>query len=197
MTTHKILILAGVTGALVAPVAARADAPPADQQNAAQECRFERGTTAATREAFALHYGTNANHRNAFGKCVSARTRDEAQERTDAEANAPQACRDERGTTAESRAAFAAKYGTNKNGRNAFGKCVSAKARELEQAADVDDRDAAKARKSAAKQCDEERGDTAETRAAFRQKYGKGKHGANAFGKCVSQLARAQEEQDS
>jgi hypothetical protein len=197
MTTRTILILTGVTGALVAPVAARADSTTADQQNAAQECRFERGTTAATREAFALRYGTNAHHKNAFGKCVSAKARDEAQERTEAEANAPQACREERGTTAESRAAFAAKYGTNKNGKNAFGKCVSAKPAELEQAADAKDRDAAKARKSAAKTCDEERGDTAETRAAFREKYGKGRHGANAFGKCVSQHARAREEQVS
>jgi hypothetical protein len=186
-----ILILAGVTGALAAPVAARADSTSADQQNAAQECRFERGTTAATREAFALHYGTNHNHRNAFGKCVSAKTRDEAQERTDAEANAPQACRDERGTTDETRAAFEQKYGTNKNGRNAFGKCVSAKPHELEAAADAQDHQAAKARKSAAKTCAEERGDSAETRAAFAQKYGSGKHGKNAFGKCVSQLAKA------
>ena len=188
---RTILILAGVTGALLAPVAAQADSTPADQQNAAQECRFERGTTDATREAFALRYGTNHNHKNAFGKCVSAKTREEAQERSDAEAGAPQACREERGTTAESRAAFAEKYGTNKNGKNAFGKCVSAKAQELEHAADVKDRDAAKARKSAAKQCDAERGDTGDTRAAFKQKYGT--HGANAFGKGVSQLARAQE----
>jgi hypothetical protein len=36
-------------------------------------------------------------------------------------------CRDERGTTEESREAFRAKYGTNGNKRNAFGKCVSQK----------------------------------------------------------------------
>jgi hypothetical protein len=40
------------------------------------------------------------------------------------------ACRAERGTTTESMAAFADKYGTNKNKKNAFGKCVSKAAKQ-------------------------------------------------------------------
>src|SRR3954447_16730755 len=115
---QRTLILAGLVGALAAPVAARADEPTSsDRQNAAQECRYERGSTAATREAFAAKY------RN-FGKCVSAKARDERREHASAEANAPAACRAERGSTAESQTAFQHKYGTNKNGKNAFGKCV-------------------------------------------------------------------------
>src|SRR4051794_26284869 len=115
-TMRSTLILAGVAGALFTPAAARAGTPtPTDRHNAAQECRFERGSTAATREAFAARYGTGASKRNAFGKCVSAKARDEAAEHTDAEASAPQACRAEQGTTKESRAAFALKYGTNHN----------------------------------------------------------------------------------
>jgi hypothetical protein len=190
----RILILAGLAGALAAPVAARADdgTTTTDRQNAAQECRFERGSTPATREAFADHYGTNRNKRNAFGKCVSAKARDEAQERSDAQAGAPQACRDERGTTDESRAAFALKYGTNKNGKNAFGKCVSGKAKALEAQADDQDRQDATARKSAAKQCATERG---ADRAAFAEKYGKGAHKRNAFGKCVSAVAKKLEDE--
>ena len=43
---------------------------------------------------------------------------------------AVKACRAERGTTTESMAAFADKYGTNKNKRNAFGKCVSKAAKQ-------------------------------------------------------------------
>jgi hypothetical protein len=54
---RKFVIFAGVLGALTLPAAAQAG--PTDRQNAAQECRFERGTTAATREALALKYGTN------------------------------------------------------------------------------------------------------------------------------------------
>lgn len=42
-----------------------------------------------------------------------------------AEQNAAKKCKAERGTTAESIAAFKTKYGTNANKANAFGKCVS------------------------------------------------------------------------
>jgi hypothetical protein len=186
---QRFLILAGLTGALAAPVAARADTPTTtDRQNASQECRFERGSTAATREAFATRYGTNKNKANAFGKCVSGRARDESRERTDAEANAPQACRAERGTTDASKAAFALKYGTNHNGKNAFGKCVSAKAKELEVEADDADRADATAHKRAAKTCAAERKADGK---AFTEKYGTGKHKRNAFGKCVSRGAKA------
>jgi hypothetical protein len=70
---RKFIIFAGVLGALAVPAGAQASdtASTSDRQNASQECRFERGTTAATREAFATKYGTNRNGRNAFGKCVS------------------------------------------------------------------------------------------------------------------------------
>src|SRR5215207_11506430 len=128
---HKSLILAGVVGSFALPATAQATDPPtsADRQNASQECRFERGSSAATRESFAAKYGTNSNKTNAFGKCVSAKAREEVKEREDAEGGASQKCRDERGTTAASRAAFEEKYGTNKNKSNAFGKCVSAAAK--------------------------------------------------------------------
>jgi len=43
--------------------------------------------------------------------------------------NAAQECRAERGNIAASREAFRIRYGTNKNKRNAFGKCVSKRAR--------------------------------------------------------------------
>ena len=46
--------------------------------------------------------------------------------------NAARECRSERGTTTDERAAFRAKYGTNHNKRNAFGKCVSAHVRDTE-----------------------------------------------------------------
>jgi uncharacterized protein YktA (UPF0223 family) len=167
-----MLLLAGLAGLLAAPVAARAETPTStDRQNASQECRYERGTSAATREAF------TAKYRN-FGKCVSARARDERSERSSAEADAPSASRAERD---QDQAAFQQKYGTNKNGKNAFGKCVSAKAHELQQQADERDHAAAAARKSAAKTCAAER---KADRSAFRAKY-------RNFGKCVSKKDRS------
>ena len=185
----KSLALAGVLGALAVPAVAQAGETPtsADRQNATTECRMERGGTAATREAFNARYGSNANHHNAFGKCVSANAREEAQERESAEGGAAKTCRTEQGTTPATRAAFIQKYGTGKNKHNAFGKCVSQAAQAAKDAADQQDSDEAAARKSAAKTCDEERGDTATSKAAFAAKYGTKR---NAFGKCVSKLAK-------
>jgi hypothetical protein len=190
---NRTLTVAAILGALAVPASAQAaDTPSAgDRQNASQECRAERGTTAATREAFAARYGTNANKRNAFGKCVSAKSREEARERESARTSASQACRTERGTTAETQAAFEAKYGTGKNAKNAFGKCVSQAAKAAEADADVQDDEQIADRKRAAKQCAQERGTTSESRAAFAKKYGTNANRANAFGKCVSTVAKS------
>jgi len=46
-----------------------------------------------------------------------------------AEKNAAKVCKAERGTTTQTRDAFKEKYGTNANKANAFGKCVSMKAK--------------------------------------------------------------------
>ena len=81
--------------------------------------------------------------------------------------------------------AFRQLYGTNKTGKNAFGKCVSKFARDEKQ-----ERKAAKS--NAAKDCKAEREADGETFAAT---YGTGKAGKNAFGKCVSQKAKANKEE--
>jgi hypothetical protein len=186
------------TGAAVAaaallamPAGAIAKPGESDRVNAAQECRAERGDSAATREAFKAKYGTNENKANAFGKCVSKRARDEAQEGETAHSNASKECKteaEELGATA-----FAAKYGTGKKGANAHGKCVSGKAKEHEAAADAEDREQIAERKSAAKACATERDDIGETE--FADKYGTNKSNSNAFGKCVSQTAKAKHDE--
>jgi hypothetical protein len=108
---------------LVVPIVALAAMPAAamagdqhkdkDKSNAAKACRAERGDTDASREAFAMKYGTaKSGHKNAFGKCVSQQRK------------ARHDCREEREQLGVD--AFRAKYGTEKSkGRNAFGKCVS------------------------------------------------------------------------
>jgi ABC-type microcin C transport system permease subunit YejB len=100
--------------------------------------------------------------------------------------NAAKKCKAERGTTAESIAAFKTKYGTNANKSNAFGKCVSTTAKKIEA------QQSAEAQDNAAKKCKAERGTTADSIAAFKTKYGTNANKANAFGKCVSKLAKAQ-----
>src|SRR5437879_1983096 len=72
-------------------------------------------------------------------------------------------------------------YGTNKNKSNAFGKCVSRRAKQNAKTEQTSHDNAVTA-------C---RAEQATDPAAFKAKYGTGKHGNNAFGKCVSQTAKA------
>jgi hypothetical protein len=92
--------------------------------------------------------------------------------------NAAKTCKAERD---EDAAAFAEKYGTNTNNRNALGKCVSTQSQEAVE-------DTAEARVDAAATCKTERDADA---AAFTEKYGTNKNKKNAFGKCVSAAAKA------
>ena len=96
-------------------------------KNASKKCKAERASMGV--DAFKLKYGTNANKANAFGKCVSGTAKksgndeeDEA-EQQEARENAAKKCKAERTTLGVE--PFKAKYGTNANKANAFGKCVS------------------------------------------------------------------------
>jgi hypothetical protein len=117
-----------------ATAAEEAQQEKAAHKNASKQCKAER---AEDPEAFANAYGTGPNKRNAFGKCVSEHARDneeaaDQEDRQDARAfkNAAKECAAERETLGDD--AFAEEYGRNANDRNAFGKCVSKKARENE-----------------------------------------------------------------
>ena len=178
----KITLLAGLALILVVPATSVAKPTPdkGDKRAAKTECKTLRGHSAATREGFRTLF------RN-FAACVKAHAADEAKEEQSAHKNASQDCREERSADA---AAFADKYGTNGNKRNAFGKCVSEAAKAKEHEADAEDQQDATEFKNAAKECDAERGDTDETRLAFAMKYGTANsHYKNAFGKCVSRKA--------
>jgi hypothetical protein len=144
----RLIVGIPILAALALPGAVQADTKT-DKTNAAQECRTERGATAATREAFRVRYGTNVNGKNAFGKCVSKRTKVEARQSRAAGVNAAKECKAERAQLGE--AAFAAKYGTGKKGKNAYGKCVSQKAKAKKDAADRADYKAIALRKAAAR----------------------------------------------
>jgi len=97
------------------------------KRNAAKDCKAEESLDPA---AFAKKYGTGKNQRNAYGKCVSqsakAKTAEAVADEVDADVSAAKACKAERKTDPD---AFRVKYGTNRNKRNAFGKCVSAQAK--------------------------------------------------------------------
>jgi hypothetical protein len=160
------------------------------QTSAEKTCRSEQNDSSFASshngKTFDQFYGTNKNGRNAFGKCVSHRTRQNQQAQQSAHNSAVQTCRSEQSSDP---AAFRTKYGTNHNGRNAFGKCVSSHERSSSQKTESSE---VKAEENAAKQC---RSEQSSDPAAFRTKYGTNHNGHNAFGKCVSQKAQQQEQQ--
>ena len=185
MDIKKIALVAAGTLAFAAPAAASEDTtttPPA-VPTAQEQCAGLKASLGA--DVFKQTYGTNKNKSNAFGKCVS--TRDDATDDAAAEAktNAAKECAAERDAD---EAAFAAKYGTGKTKSNAYGKCVSGKAK-AETAETVEEETDAIV--SAAKSCKTER--TADP-AAFKAKYGTNENKSNAFGKCVSAQAKAQQD---
>jgi hypothetical protein len=140
----------------------------------AQFCRAEQAKLSAA--DFKSLYAPNGTAASAFGKCVSKHAQAAKTNRT----NAAKACKAEQAMPeADFRAAHDGKsfgefYGKNDNDRNAYGKCVSSKAKAANAAQEAKTLNAAKA-------CKAER---AADRAAFVAKYG-GK-ASNAFGKCVS-----------
>jgi hypothetical protein len=95
--------------------------------NAAKNCRAEQGDAnfAASHDgnSFAEVYGGGKNAHAAFGNCVSSKSRSATAAAQRAIIRAARACKSERSAD---RTAFNGTYGT---GRNAFGKCVSAKAK--------------------------------------------------------------------
>ncbi|MEO5577256.1 MAG: hypothetical protein ABIR67_06715 [Gaiellaceae bacterium] len=135
-------LVAALAVAAILPVTALADeATSSDKANGARTCQALKTSLGET--AFKTTYGSNADKSNAFGKCVSAWTRAEHQNR-DA---AMTACKTEQPTAT----------------RSALNRCVQAKLkaeRTAERAATV----------NAAKQCKAERTSLGAT--AFTAKYG-------------------------
>jgi hypothetical protein len=113
------------------------------EESAAKACKAERQSLGP--EAFQKKFGTNHNLRNAFGKCVSAKSKDGDDEKDEADdegeksSGTAKACKAER--TSIGADAFAKKYGTNHNLHNAFGKCVSSKAKSKAKDKDDDEKD--------------------------------------------------------
>ena len=194
----KITVMTGLCLALLVPAISLAAPSPnaGDKRAAKSECKTLRGDTAATREAFLTQF------RN-FGACVSKKAREEAKEGQNAHTNAASECRAARDANPTQ---FMADWGTsgdrsrsknqnrspNGEGKNAFGKCVSATARAKEHKADAKDKQDATEFKNAAKECASERSADPE---GFKTLYGTERSNwKNAFGKCVSKKVREDNE---
>ena len=157
----------------VVPAALAEDSPTPSQQ-ASTLCKQQR--TAVGPNAFTLLYGGG---KNAYGRCVSKLASTVSHD----VANAAKLCAAERGdanfAATHDGKTFAQLYGTGPHGNNAYGKCVSSKAKALVQ-------EQQEATVSAAKTCKAERTSLGAT--LFNAKYG---NKASAFGKCVSKTAKA------
>ena len=177
----KKFLIVSVLAALVVPAASLGGPTGQDRENAARACRALRATLGV--ELFRQSYGTvQSNRRNAFGKCVSQWARAEHQNRLSARAECSAEQADANFPATHDGKTFAEFYGTGPNHRNAFGKCVSSKAKASSDQARVNTA-------NAARECKAERARLGA--GPFREKYGRNANDRNAFGKCVSSLAKA------
>jgi len=173
---RTLLIPVGLVAALAVPAGAAA-APPtkADKAEGKQECR-EMLRTVETRANLVelVKLEAKTNRRNAFGRCVVVRTSDANSERRTAFQDARAACvklRPGRGTRGRP------------SDPSAYGKCVAAAARENQRQLDREQREESV---NPAKTCRAKQ-ETAPT--AFEAK--------NAFGKCVSEEAQKQNDEEA
>jgi len=167
------LILVFVVVAALAPVAASAAASPS-ATSARADCAKLRATMGTT--AFAHAYAT-------FGACVSRYAPVEQQVTVSATATCTAQQADPNFAAAHDGKTFAQFYGTGKNGKDAFARCVSTVAKANRQAEQ-------QGRLNPARTCRALR--TQLTRSVFDQTYGKNANDRNAFGKCVSTTAKTQ-----
>jgi hypothetical protein len=175
-------LIAALLAALVVPAVSIAAGPTGqDRENASRACKALRASMGDA--TFKLAYGTvQSNRQNAHGRCVSQLSGAERANRLAAQA----ACQAEKGdpnfAATHGGKSFDQFYGNGPNGANALKRCISLKAKAARAEAKSDTLNAAKL-------CKAERALDAP---AFRAKYGKNANDRNAFGKCVSALAKAQ-----
>ena len=182
----KLALALAVSAAAIAPTAASAaDPAPSDFKNAAKYCK---ALKAASGSSFASMFGTK---KNAYGKCVSSTAKQsaakDAKQAKAAKTNAAKQCKAERAdatfASTHGGMTFEQVYGTGK-GKNAYGKCVSQKAKQNKASADAEDKAKQKDRVNAAKTCKAAKQSDPDQ---FADDYGSRR---NAFGKCVSRTAK-------
>jgi hypothetical protein len=151
---------------------ANGKAEQAGRTNPAKICKALRATLG--KSLFNQTYGKNANDQNAFGKCVSATAKAQVGNEVSASSSCKSQQDDPNFAAGHGGKTFEQYYGTNADGSNAFGMCVSSTAKAASQAQ-------GKAVVNAARSC---RAEQKADPAAFKTKYG-------TFGKCVATKAKA------
>jgi hypothetical protein len=176
-------LIAALLAALVVPAVSFAVEGPTgqDRENASRACKALRASMGDS--IFKQSFGTvQSNRQNAHGRCVSQSTRTERLSRQAAQTACEAEKADPNFAATHGGKSFDQFYGSGPNGANALKRCVTLKTKAARAEARGDTL-------NAAKQCKAERALDAP---AFRAKYGKNANDRNAFGKCVSALAKAQ-----
>lgn len=175
----KCLITTVVLAAVIAPAAALGAAPSGDAaKNANASCAALRARMGPS--AFTQAYGT-------FGQCVSRFAQLEQRNVASAQASCEALQADPTFPATHGGKTFAQYYGTGKDRSNAFGKCVSAFAKASSQAEQ-------QGRLNPAQTCRASR--TQMGTGTFNRTYGANANDRNAFGKCVSSVARSQSQNE-
>lgn len=166
------MILVAVLAAALAPAAALASA--SDQSSASKDCTALRAKMGLT--AFNQAYAS-------FGACVSRFAPLEQNNTTSANTACQAEQADANFAANHGGKTFAQFYGTGHSSKNAFGNCVSNRAKASSQAEQ-------QGRTNPAQTCRALR--TSLGTATFSKTYGKNASDKNAFGKCVSATAKSQ-----
>jgi hypothetical protein len=169
------LIICAAVALVLAPIVALASPKPA--QAARRDCSALRAKIGSA--AFTQAFGGGAN---AFGVCVSRLTRFERADLNSANALCRAEQADPNFASTHGGMTFVEFYGTGAKHRNAFGNCVSLKARNSSATG--------RSGMNPARACAALR--TRMTATLFKQSFGTNANHSNAFGKCVSIVARAQ-----
>jgi hypothetical protein len=149
-----------------------ANAEQSGRLNPARTCASIRSLLGAA--VFNKTYGTSASDQNAFGKCVAATAKSQVSNEVSASSSCKAQQSDPNFAANHGGKTFAQYYGTNADGSNAFGRCVS-------KTANAASHSQSHALVTAARSCQtEQKADPA----AFKTKYG-------TFGKCVATKAKA------
>ena len=176
----RLFIPLGLIAALALPATAAAAPTHVDKREGKQECRQLRQAV-DTRANFVqvVRLEAKANRRNAFGRCVTVRSRGAAGERRTAFKLAKEAC-------AVLRPGRARGARGRPESPGAYGRCVSTAARTVAAQLDAEQREATL---NPARTC---RGRQEADVDAFRREF----PGKNGFGKCVSKEAQAQNQDE-
>ena len=180
---NRLFVPLGLIAAVALPATAAAAPTQADKREGKQECRQLRQAV-DTRANFVqiVKLEAKANRRNAFGRCVTVRSRDAASERRTAFKAAKEACEILRPGPGRAR-------GTRGRPESpgAYGRCVSTAARTVGARLDEEQREATL---NPARTC---RGKQEADADAFKLEF----PGKNGFGKCVSKEAQAQNDDEA